>query len=264
LTSEVPFVLVNEISPEPWGFDNLESINRTILDLESVSRQNFYNSVFAQMYLPSSCLDTVMAKFNCNAEVAATKLFGFNFPILIDKEDTVPGYIMPDASSLVTIRGEIKDLKKELYDSVGLALQAETKQVASAESKAWDHLDIEQVMKERAEVLQEAEEKCIKISNAWDSDFPVYQPVYNKKFDVEDFRSEMETLVLAGNVSMPDEMTRVILRKMFNKLVKGEELSSEENQTVLDAIDNFTNSLSITPVPSSNPVTKPAISAGIK
>jgi len=36
----VPFVLIGEPSCEPWAFDSLESINRTILDLESCNRSN--------------------------------------------------------------------------------------------------------------------------------------------------------------------------------------------------------------------------------
>lgn len=245
LQGRVPFVLVNEISPEPWSFDNLESINRTILDLESVSRQNYFNSVFPQLYLPSSVLDNIMGKYDCNAEAATSKLMSWSYPILCDKDDIQPGFIMPDASSLVTIREEIKSLRSELYDAVGLALQAETKQVASADAKAWDFLDIEMVMKERAEILQEAEQKCVNISKAWDKDFPEYTPIYNKKFSISNIKEEMETLIMAGNVSMPDEMTKMILRKMFNKLTKGDELSKEETQKVLDSIDVFTSTLGV-------------------
>jgi len=249
--TRVPFVLVNETSSEPWGFDSIESINRTLLDLGSCNRQNFFNSVFCQMYMPASVLDNVMSKFDCNAESAVTKIMGYSMPILLDTDDVVPGQIMPDASSIGTIRTEINDLTKELYNSVGLMLQNESRMVASADAKRFDHLDITQVMKERAQILEDAEKQAIKISNEWDSDFKVWEPVYNRDFDVSDFKKDIESLIMTSNVSMPKEMNQYILKQIFNRIKQETSVTEEEEQIVLDAIKAFdAGSMELIDIPS--------------
>jgi len=50
----VPFVLAGNISGDPQAFDDLESINRTIMDLGSVDRANYFNCNYPQLILPKS------------------------------------------------------------------------------------------------------------------------------------------------------------------------------------------------------------------
>ena len=240
LKGMVPFVLVGKPSIDPWGFDNLEGINRTILDLESCNRQNFYNSVFPQMKVPASILDTTIEKFNVTAEEAVQMIRGYAYPILMGENDAEPGFIMPDASAIGAMREELTQLRKALFDSTGLMLQQETKSVSSAESKAWDFLDIMVVMRERAKILEDAELKAVQISNAWDSEFSVWTPVYNVEFDVSDFKAEMESLTMAANVSMPDEMVQFIIKRIFELVKsKGKNIPLEEEKAILDAIGAF-------------------------
>lgn len=236
-----PFVPAGLISAEPYAFDDLESINRTMMDLESCNRQNFFNAVFPQMKVPVSLLDTIMEKFSVTAEEAVSMIIGLGYPIFMEKDDAEPGYIMPDAAAIGTMREELKGLKKELFDTVGLLLQQETRQVASAESKAWDFLDIQQVMTERSRLLEDAEGKASTISHEWDSDFPEWKPVYNKEFDVANLPAEIKALIEAGNVSMPDKMTRFVLKKLFDRIKRlgTGELTPEEEAEIVDAIEAF-------------------------
>lgn len=241
LKNVVPFVLVGKPSTDPWGFDNLEGINRTILDLESCNRQNFYNSVFPQMKVPASILDTTVEKFSVTAEEAVQMIRGYAYPILMAEGDPEPGFIMPDASCIGAMREELIQLRKNLFDSTGLMLQQETRQVASADSKAWDFLDIMVVMRERANILEDAERKAVKISNSWDPEFTIWEPKYNFDFDISDFKTEMEALTMAANVSMPDEMVQFIIKRIF-ELIKnqgGKEIPSDEEKIILDAIKAF-------------------------
>lgn len=242
LKDEIPFVLVGTISTESYGFDNLESINKTIMDLESCNRQNFYNSVFPQMKLPVSVLDTVMQKYNVTAEAATQMVMGYAYPILMSENDKEPGFIMPDASAIGTMRDELTKLSKELFNSTGLMLAQETRQVASAESKAWDFLDISQVMTERARILEQAEKKAIGISVKFDSDFPEWNPEYNNSFDVSNFKSEMEGLVLASQLSLPDEMLKFIIRRVFELIkINGKTISQEDEAIIIESINNFSD-----------------------
>jgi hypothetical protein len=237
-TDGVPFVLVGNISAEPYGFDNLESINKTIMDLESCNRQNFYNSVFPQMKVPVSVLDTVMQKYNVTAEAATQMIMGYNYPILMSENDAEPGFIMPDASAIGTMRDELKQLKTELFNSTGLMLSQETRQVASAESKAWDFLDVTAVMRERARILQAAERKAVEISVAWDKDFPNYTVEYNNSFEVTDFKAEMEALVLTNQLELPPELKKFVIKRVFELIrSQGKDLNVEEEQKIIDELN---------------------------
>ena len=236
---KVPFVLVGQISNKPHGFDNLESINRTILDLESVNRQNFFNCVFPQMYLPLSVLDSVTQKFNVTAEQAVTMIMGYSYPIFLSEGDKEPGYVMPDSSATGSIRTELIDLKKELYDAVGMMLRQETKAAVSAESKAFDHLDVEQVMCNRAKILEDAESKAQKIAKEWDASYPEWEPQYNRDFDISDFALTMEALITASNTPMPVEMHRMILKEIVDIVDQQSQMNDADKKLIVAAIDNY-------------------------
>jgi len=197
---EIPFVLVNKISPFPYAFDNLESINRTLMDLSSVNRANYFKMCFPQLYLPSSVLDSVMNAYGINADSATKKLMGWNYPILVGPDDQVPGYIMPDANAIGVMREEIDSLKEELFENVGLLLRKSTKQAESAEAKQWDNIDLQAVMKQRAVILEEAEIKAVALSKKIDSGFSDYKPEYNKQFTVSNFESDVETTIKGKTV----------------------------------------------------------------
>lgn len=251
----VPFVLVGEISPDPHQFDNLESINRTIMDLESANRSNFFHSVFPQMYMPASVLDSVKQQFEVNAEIAVSMICGQGYPILLNTGDTAPGYIMPDAAATGTIREELKSLKNELFEVVGLMLQQETRQVASAEAKAWDYLDVAQVMRERAELLEDAEKKAVAIMTLWDPTVKPWTPVYNRTFDVGSFKDEIEAIVKALGVSMPDELTRFFLEKLFDRAKKigNTNLDLKAEQIITEAIQQFAPAALMEMIPGATP-----------
>lgn len=236
----VPFVLVGNISEYPHSFDDLEGINRTIMDLESVNRQNYFNCVFPQMYLPISVLDTVMQKFNVTAETAVQMIMGYSYPILLAPEDVTPGYIMPDSSAIGTVRDEITSLKKELYDSVGLMLRQETKASISAESKAFDHLDVSAVMHNRANILEDAESKAQNIAYEWDNSYPQWVPIYNTDFDVDDFAEQMQSLILATNANnIPIELQRVVHKEILRVLDKKSTIEDSDKLSIIEAINSY-------------------------
>ena len=246
----IPFVLVGETFSGGYAFDDIESINRSIMDLESVNRANFFRSSYPQMVLPESVLQNVADSYGTDVAGASELVFGMNYPILVSEGDISPFYLMPDASALKAPREEIQSLKKNMFDSVGLMLQNDSKQVASAESKAWDFLDVAQVMKARAQILEDAETRAAKITNEMDRSIPLWTPVYNRDFDIGDFEQEISALIMTVNAPMPVEMSRLILEKIVNRLDRiGSGMSDEQREVVLDAIKNFDpNAFGIAPM----------------
>ena len=245
--SGVPFVLVGSISAGGHAFDDIESVNRTIMDLESVNRANFYKRCFPQMVLPNSCISNVSDAFSSAGLDAAELIVGLNYPILVSKDDPMPMYLMPAAADMGALRSELQQLKHNMFEAVGLMLQSESRQVASAESKAWDYLDVSMVMKARAAVLEDAENKAAKIIHEWDGGVPEWTAVYNRHFDIGDFEQEMNALITAVNTSMPAEMYRLILHKILDRIDRlGSSVTPEERKVIEDAINGFSpNTLSI-------------------
>jgi len=239
---EAPFVLVGRPALDPHVFDSLESVNRTIMDLGSCNRQNFFDAVFPQLCIPASVIARAAEILQTTQERAVEMTVGFNFPIVIGEGDPTPSYITPDTTGFAEMRNEIIELRYALFETAGLLPKIDSKQMQSAESKAWDYLELEQLLKHRALTLQSAERKAVQISNAWDNNFPNYQPEYNLRFDVENFVQDIQAIVMASQVSMPDEMTRVLLGKLFKAVrrIGGDELAPAEIKTVLEAIENYT------------------------
>ncbi len=238
---EVPFILVGKISDEPYLFDSIESINRTILDLESVSRQNYYDRCFPQMYLPASVVSATAHTLNIDPKKAIELIIGLNYPILLEQTDTPPGYIMPPEGGMSAIDEKVIKLRESMFECVGLMLRQESRAAASGESKAWDFLDAKQVLASRAIVLQEAERKAVELSVRWDPAFPDYTPVYPTDFDLGDVTADMASLADIAQVPMPVEMVRVILKRLFERVsrVGRADIDSAEVKAVLKAIDAF-------------------------
>lgn len=242
LKSTIPIFPVGKPSPLPYLWDDIESMNRTIMDLESVSRQNYFDRAFPQMYLPASTLASIQQLFDQGSPLdALEKVIGMNTPILLAPEDQTPGYIMPDGGNLEAIDRKTERLRTELYTSVGLMLRSESRAAQSGEAKAWDFLEVEQLMKDRALMLEEAERRAIEISKEWDSSFKEYNPQWPKKFSIRDFAADIASLIDLTAVPMPEGMSKELLKKLLEAMNKigQNELPAEKLAELRDQIDDY-------------------------
>lgn len=239
--NKVPFLLVGFTSPKPILFDSIESINRTIMDLESCSRQNFFERVFPQMYLPTGAVAAASRVWQVTESQAAEMIVGMSYPILVDKDDAMPGYVQPNAADLATIDTKVSQLKESMFECVGLMLRQESRAAQSGEAKAWDHLDAEAVLADRARQLEEVERKLAVLTNEWDSAIPAWDPQYSRSFDVADFAAGIQAVVQGAQVPQPAELARLglkVLFQMYRKLNRME-LSEEEIAEITEAIAAF-------------------------
>ncbi len=243
--NRVPFVLVGVPSKQPTIFDNIEKIQRTIMDLESVLRTNYFDTCFGWPYIPESAVKAASEALEISEANTMSLLVGHKYPILMAKGDVTPGYITPDTNAFKAMRDEINSLKQELFDAVGFMFSKDKAAAETAASKAWNALDVQAVLRLRAQQLQDAETEAAIISNAFDSTFPAYTPIYNKGFDVGDLASDIASLVLASNTGMPVELSRVVLRKLLNQIDKigSDVLTDEQRAEVMEAIEQHTNIL---------------------
>jgi hypothetical protein len=124
----VPFILVGSICGRGHPFDDIESVNRSIMDLESVNRANFFKRCYPQLVLPVNCIQSTEDAYGSTGLAAAELVVGMNYPILVGKDDPDPKYLMPGAAEVGAVREEIQQLKRNMFDSVGLMLQNESRQ----------------------------------------------------------------------------------------------------------------------------------------
>ncbi|NLE67547.1 MAG: hypothetical protein GX608_09020 [Lentisphaerae bacterium] len=241
---EVGFVLVGTPSAEPWWFDDVEAAQAALLNLHSVHTENLFQAVYPQLVLPDGMLQTVMDALKISGEAVMELIRGLNYPIFEPLDAAGQSrYLTPSASDLKAIPDEIMRLRGELFETVGLAMQQAqlSRQVASAASKAWDHLDPEAVLKERALLLEEGESKAVALSRRLDSTFAVYKPVYGQSFSVRDLSEEMGTLLDMNKLDLPAAARKEIQRAGVAVLDRFSGIAADRKQAILAAIDGGNN-----------------------
>jgi hypothetical protein len=126
---------------------------------------------------------------------------------------------------------------------VGLAqFNRELRTVQSAESKAFDHLDTNATLRQRANLLQTAERAVVAKIRELDPNFAAYEPVYNADFDVSDVTADAQALVQIGNVPGLTLSQRKVLLRAATHVIGGICPISEDEQAAINAeIDELTD-----------------------
>ena len=219
----LPFVLVGKPDEAPWWFDDVESIQAQLLNLDSLHYENLVRTVFPQLVIPTGMLDSLQSKLiervgaqNGEKIVELVKeiVRGLDAPIVESADEAgVTRFIMPAASDQKTIPDELQRKRALLFDMVGLSLfNKETRQIQTAESKQFDQLDTESTLKHRAIIMQAAEERLVEITLKVDPTFAKYTPVWPTSFDVVDMESDSAAIAMIGN--LPDitlSMRKIVL-----------------------------------------------------
>lgn len=211
--SEIPFVLVGTPSCEPWWFDDVETLQAQLLNLDSLHVESLVKTVFPQLVIARSSLDSLeMRLVEQHGESAGSQVMqlvrelvrGLDTPMVEGPEESgITRFIQPGNADQKTLPEEIQRKRQLLFDMVGLSLfNRETRQIQTAESKQFDQLDTESTLKHRAQVLQEAEERLVAMSKAVDPMFKEYAPAWPTSFDVVDASADSAALTLIAN--MPD------------------------------------------------------------
>jgi hypothetical protein len=155
------------------------------------------------------------------------------------EENGISRYIAPDGASTDTIRQENTNLKKEMFDVIGMAVQKDTKEAQTAESKAWDNLNVKQYLATRADILEQAEQKAWSIMNAWDSTITEPEIVYNREFDVQDIKDTISALMQLDNSDVGIEFKKQIQRTKVNVLDKIDKIPTDTRKDIAEEIDNM-------------------------
>ena len=210
----VPFVPCGEITDKPHFYDDVESVQRAILDLESSIDTLMHKVVFAQPVLPKSMADDIAGETN-GADLAqkVAAITGYNYAILESKDDKgVSRYIAPDSVAIGKMQDELGRKREILFDTIGLHLGFGKNFSEAVEAKQFDFLDPQAVLRNYAQQITEAETKAWKLMHEFDSSIPVIVPEYATKFRVSDIYEDFKSLVLAGNMDLPISVKKLIAR----------------------------------------------------
>jgi len=245
----LPFVLVGRPTCKAWWFDDVENIQAQVMNYDSMHNETLTDAVYPQLVVPMSLLNTLETNLDID-KLGAKQLItlqrelikGRKNPFYENSEDKgCTRYIQPNSGDLSLITQEQDRKRKLLFDMSGLALfNRETRQVQTAESKAFDQLDTNATLGNRATMLQDVETAAVALSVYFDPSFPVYAPVYNTKFDVVDVTALTQTVQTISQMpNITPMMRRVLLKTGVRLVLEGGGIDEATYQEVLAEIDSI-------------------------
>ena len=204
-TGEVPLIPVTE--PDGFGifsrhwFEDVVRISEAILNNESEAQMNVVKQMFGMLVVSD-------AFFRGARQMADKDSTGFAPTVarsaaIVESADEkgISRYISPSGVASSVIRSENCALKRELYDVVGLAVQNQSREAQTAESKEWDFQNVCQFLMARADILEQAEICAWRLINAYDPAIPVPEVIYNRKFAVRDLPEAISGLMQLSKFS---------------------------------------------------------------
>lgn len=207
-TGVVP--LVELIEPDGFGieanhwFEDVVRISDAILNNESEAQMNVVKQMFGMLVVSENFqrgASKVQLKDSKGESDSFSAVVARSAALVESPEEKgISRYISPSGVATSTIRTENANLKQELYDVVGLAIQSRSKEAQTAESKAWDFQNVTQFLVNRADLLEQAELRAWEIMNRWDGSVPVPEVTYNRKFAVRDLEKNIAGLLQLSNV----------------------------------------------------------------
>lgn len=213
-TGEVPLIPVTE--PDGFGlfsrhwFEDVVRISEAILNNESEAQMNVVKQMFGMLVVSD-------AFFRGARQLAEREGSGFASTVarsaaIVEsaEEKGISRYISPGGVASSVIRSENLALKKELYDVVGLAVQNQSREAQTAESKEWDFQNVCQFLTARADILEQAELSAWRLMQKFDPAVKVPELIYNRKFVVRDLTGAISGLLQLSTLSTQKEFAQAV------------------------------------------------------
>jgi len=215
----VPFI--RQVETDGYGlcanhwFEDVVRITDAILNNESEAQMNVIKQMFGLLVVSDSFASNARRDEDGESNGEAKKPGGDDslsstiartVAIIERPEDKgISRYISPAGVENATIRAENADLRKILFDTIGLANTKDTKAVESAESKMWDFQNVEQYMRNRADMLEQAEQEAWSLMQLWQPSIQVPEVSYNRNFAMLDLKDAVTTLLELSSFNIESE-----------------------------------------------------------
>lgn len=246
-TGCVPLIGITEpdgfgLSANHW-FEDVVRISEAILNNESEAQMNTVKQMFGMLVVSDSFARSARkfaADERKNDNFAATVARSAAIIESVD-EKGISRFISPSGVATDTIREENRYLKQELYDVVGLAVQSNSKERQSAESKEWDFQNVAQFLAVRAELLEQTELDAWKIMRRYDLDLSVPEIHYNRRFSVGDLAAGIAGLLQLSEIPGGRAYRKAVSRTAVELLGNIGPVSAAEKEKINREIDQESN-----------------------
>ncbi len=246
----VPLVQIEEVDgfgmdANHW-FEDVVRISDAILNAESEAQMNVIKQMFGLLVVAESFRNGDFTGANDEGEMKFSHVLARSAAIWESaEEEGISRYIAPTGVETATIRTEIQNLKKELMDVVGLAVQSESKEAQTAESKAWDHQNVSQFLASRADMLEQSEMLVWQIMNRWDSTIKVPDVSYNREYAIIDLKDAVAAILEFDTINAGDEFKREVARAAVDLLGRVKRVDAETRKKIEAEIETLTEKVEI-------------------
>lgn len=243
----VPFIRHVEvdgygISESHW-FEDVVRISDAILNNESEAQMNAVKQMFGMLVLPEDFVTAIRRPKDKNGNEEEV-----DYPHVLARScciaESVNGkgvsrYISPSGLETAAIRSENQNLRKEMFDVVGLAVSKDSKLVESAEAKMWDFQNVEQYMRTRADVLEQCEYRAWELMNLWNPAIAVPEIIYNRNFAQIDLTASIAALLeLSGFNPDSPEYQKEIGKTAIALLNRLRQLAQDTQESISREIES--------------------------
>ena len=156
------------------------------------------------------------------------------------EEKGITRYISPAGVETAAIREENKALKQEMYDIIGMALNSISHAQQTAESKSWDFHSVSRFLANRADLLEQAENKIWQLMRLYDPSIPEVSAAYSRKFEVEDLTSQVKALLDIDNLSTaPLSLKKQVCKSALKIIDRIAPIGDDKMQEISEDIENM-------------------------
>lgn len=201
----MPWVPFGNISQQGYWLDDVEGINRTIMNLSSAADDSVYLQMYGQLILPAGLPERVAGSNTSQVGAVVQTILGMNTPIAESPEEKgISRYISPNGADIKLIYDAIGQKKRDLFERVGMALKSEGKQAESAEAKSLDKNDESAILRNCAQETESAEKSLVEFSRQFDPSFPEYSPQYNREFSSQTLTQDISDALGLQSLNAPE------------------------------------------------------------
>lgn len=248
----VPFI--RHVEVDGYGIhgnhwmEDVVSISDAILNNESEAQMNTVKQMFGLLVVSESFAYNTVAEVKKREKLkdddgeipkSVSATIARSAAIIESPEEKgTSRYISPSGVENAVIRTDNANLVKQMLECIGLTTSKDTRMVESAEAKAWDAQALEQLMKTRADVLEQAEIKAWELMNKWQKTIPVPKISYNRSFALLDMKEAIAALLeLSSFNAMSPEYQKEVGKTAVAMLNRIRQLSQKTQDVIADEID---------------------------
>lgn len=217
-------------------FEEIVRISDAIMNNESEAQMNLVKQMFGMLVVSET-----YARNAAKEDGKTANTISRSAAIVESVEEKgITRYISPAGVETAAIRAENKDLKQEMYDIVGMALNSISHAQQTAESKSWDFHSVSRFLANRADLLEQAENKIWQLMRLFDPSIPEVSAAYSRKFEVEDLEAQIKALLDLDNISSaPLSFKKQVCKTALNIVDRISPIGDDQKQSIIDDIDEM-------------------------